>query len=361
MANLTETDVYPAGIYQLEQTDPVLGGAPNEATGAGMDNIPHQQLAKRTKWLKTRVDQLLSTVVAATTAVAGIVQLSTSTNSTSTTTAATPSAVKSANDNAETRALKATTISADGLATGGGNLSANRTISVPVATWDQTVAGTDNATAMTPLRVAQALVERLSMAFYVDSTYGDDTAVGTDALPLKSVAEAVRRCPPGSHATIFLKRSAVLAENVKTRARTILIRSAVGVSPALKSDWWQDPANGLWRPGQIEFYGVAGSLIFNEIGVQFGARAAGTRADQFECGLVMTNGLTAPAFVGFAASSIYRFAGADGFLLSSAAGTGTINLTPTVTYSGMDGWWCAGVAAGTARTATRYNTNLTTL
>ncbi len=157
MATIPETNEYPAGIYQLEQTDPVLGGAPNEATGAGMDNIPHQQLAKRTNWLKTRVDQLLSQVVAATTAVAGIVQLSTATNSTSTTTAATPSAVKAANDNAETRALKTITVSAGGLATGGGSLAANRTITVTAATQAQAEAGTDNATAMTPLRAAQAI------------------------------------------------------------------------------------------------------------------------------------------------------------------------------------------------------------
>lgn len=56
MATLNESGTWPAGIYQLETTDPVLGGAPNEATGAGMSNIPHQQLARRTQVLKTLVD-----------------------------------------------------------------------------------------------------------------------------------------------------------------------------------------------------------------------------------------------------------------------------------------------------------------
>lgn len=77
MANLVETEEYPAGIRQLEMGDPVLGGAPNEETGAGMDNIPHQQLAKRTRWLKARVDQLLGKVVSATETVAGLSKLAT--------------------------------------------------------------------------------------------------------------------------------------------------------------------------------------------------------------------------------------------------------------------------------------------
>lgn len=57
MADLNDTaTVFPTGIYQIETTDPVLGGAPNESTGAGMVNIPHQQLAKRTKVLKSMLD-----------------------------------------------------------------------------------------------------------------------------------------------------------------------------------------------------------------------------------------------------------------------------------------------------------------
>lgn len=157
MSGLAETDDYPDEIYQIEQTDPVVGGAPNEATGAGMSNIPHQQLAKRTRWLKNRVDALVAAVVSATTSVAGIVQLSSSVASTSTTQAATPSAVKAAYDLAASCASKATSINTGGLATGGGTLAADRTITVTAATQVQAEAGTDTTTAMTPLRTAQAI------------------------------------------------------------------------------------------------------------------------------------------------------------------------------------------------------------
>lgn len=56
MATLPETSEWVAGVYQIATTDPVLGGAPNEATGAGLSNIPALQLAKRTLWLKNLVE-----------------------------------------------------------------------------------------------------------------------------------------------------------------------------------------------------------------------------------------------------------------------------------------------------------------
>lgn len=46
MANLLETETWDEGIYQLETTDPVQGGAD------GVDNAPHKNLANRTLWLK---------------------------------------------------------------------------------------------------------------------------------------------------------------------------------------------------------------------------------------------------------------------------------------------------------------------
>lgn len=57
MANLTENPAsWESGVYQIETTDPVLGGVPNVGTGAGMSNIPHLQLANRTAFLKKVID-----------------------------------------------------------------------------------------------------------------------------------------------------------------------------------------------------------------------------------------------------------------------------------------------------------------
>lgn len=52
MADLPESNEWPAGIYQLETSDPVLGGP------EGIDNLQAKQLANRTLWLKVKADSL---------------------------------------------------------------------------------------------------------------------------------------------------------------------------------------------------------------------------------------------------------------------------------------------------------------
>lgn len=54
MANLSESAVWDAGIYQLEITDPVAGGA------EGVSNAQAKSLANRTVYLKNKVDKLIS-------------------------------------------------------------------------------------------------------------------------------------------------------------------------------------------------------------------------------------------------------------------------------------------------------------
>lgn len=56
MATLPESSEFTSGIYQIETTDPVLGGVPNDATKAGLSNIPAMQLARRTRWLKDVIE-----------------------------------------------------------------------------------------------------------------------------------------------------------------------------------------------------------------------------------------------------------------------------------------------------------------
>jgi hypothetical protein len=53
MADLTESNEWPEGIYQLETSDPVLGGP------EGIDNVQAKQLANRTKWLKDQIAKIV--------------------------------------------------------------------------------------------------------------------------------------------------------------------------------------------------------------------------------------------------------------------------------------------------------------
>ncbi|POG02235.1 hypothetical protein BGP82_12870 [Pseudomonas putida] len=52
MADLPESVDWTAGIYQLETSDPVLGGPD------GIDNLQAKQLANRTRWLKDKTEQI---------------------------------------------------------------------------------------------------------------------------------------------------------------------------------------------------------------------------------------------------------------------------------------------------------------
>jgi phage-related tail fiber protein len=56
MANLPELNEFTEGVYQLETSDPVLGGAD------GMTNVPIKALVNRTRWLKAQVDALAEAV-----------------------------------------------------------------------------------------------------------------------------------------------------------------------------------------------------------------------------------------------------------------------------------------------------------
>ena len=101
MGNLNETEKWEENIYQLETSDPVLGGAD------GISNRAPRQLANRTKWLKKKTEEAAQSLAEhvrsrnhpdATLTAKGFTQLSSATNSTSETLAATPKAVKAAYD-----------------------------------------------------------------------------------------------------------------------------------------------------------------------------------------------------------------------------------------------------------------------
>ena len=87
MANLQETARWETGIYQLETSDPVMGGAD------GIDNRQAKQLGNRTLWLKNELEQMAREIPAA-------VTKSDAVNSDSSANVATSKAVKAAYDKA---------------------------------------------------------------------------------------------------------------------------------------------------------------------------------------------------------------------------------------------------------------------
>lgn len=73
-------------------------------------------------------------------------------------------------------------ITGGGIATGGGDLSENRTITVPKSTSAQALAGTDDSTVMTPVRVQEKInAEKDDLTVLLDKATYDPQGVGGDA------------------------------------------------------------------------------------------------------------------------------------------------------------------------------------
>lgn len=143
MADLPELNEWAAGIYQLETSDPVLGGP------EGIDNLQAKQLASRTKWLK---DQLAK-IVDGTNAAGKAVQLKTSRTLTFNG-AATGSGTYDGSADTEI-ALTLADMSWVKITSGKPTTLGGYGITLP--TQIQAEAGTDNTLPMTPLRVFQAI------------------------------------------------------------------------------------------------------------------------------------------------------------------------------------------------------------
>ncbi|MFJ5282338.1 hypothetical protein ACIP66_00555 [Pseudomonas sp. NPDC088429] len=69
MADLSEKNDWAPGLYQLETSDPVLGGP------EGVSNLQAKQLGSRTHWLKRKLESLVEKVEQATESVLGTVRI----------------------------------------------------------------------------------------------------------------------------------------------------------------------------------------------------------------------------------------------------------------------------------------------
>ncbi|EAO5523906.1 hypothetical protein E9976_04130 [Salmonella enterica] len=110
MGKLTELEQWDEDVYQIETSDPVLGGP------EGITNRPAKQLANRTQWLKKQLEDANNALAEhaksrnhpdATLTDKGFVKLYSGVTSMDETMAATPKAVKIAMDNANERLAKA--------------------------------------------------------------------------------------------------------------------------------------------------------------------------------------------------------------------------------------------------------------
>jgi hypothetical protein len=87
------------------------------------------------------------------------------------------------------KADAARSIGVGGLATGGGNLSADRTITVPKSTTPQAIAGSDDTTAMTPLTTSAAVAAHQAAAKAWVNFNGSGTVAIRDSFNVTSITD----------------------------------------------------------------------------------------------------------------------------------------------------------------------------
>lgn len=153
MSVLLETAEWVDEIYQIKELDPVHGGPPDLSQGLGITNVPAQQLANRTAFLKLGMTALEEREIAT-----GV-----------------------------------------GLS-GGGDLSADRTIAVIRASEAEAEAGENHTKIMTALRVAQAIKAQVTGIGigeqWVDMMSARDTEtayVNARGRPLMVIVRGTRR------------------------------------------------------------------------------------------------------------------------------------------------------------------------
>jgi len=190
MSNLAETPTWETGIYQLEESDVVQGGA------AGIDNVQPRQLANRTLYLKTLVDALGAgkqpadatlTALAALVTAADKIIYATAADAFATTTLT--AFMRTLLDDADAAAARSTL----------GVIAASETAAglVELATTAEVVAGTDTARAATPAGVAASIAALVASSPAALNTLNElAAALGNDPNFATTIANALATKAP---------------------------------------------------------------------------------------------------------------------------------------------------------------------
>lgn len=203
MADLPEVNNWEPGIYQLETSDPVLGGP------EGIDNQQAKQLANRTQWLRDQIQKILDGV----TTIGKAAQLATARTLRFKGAATGSGTYDGSADTEITLALvdsgvaagtyTKVTLNAKGIATGGSNPTVLTDYGITFASQVEAETGADTNKPMSALRVFQAIaakviqatesvlgIARIATQLVVDAGTDDTTIVSPKKLS-KFVADYV--------------------------------------------------------------------------------------------------------------------------------------------------------------------------
>jgi hypothetical protein len=214
----------------------------------------------------------------------------------------------------------------------------------------------------TAVAAAIAAVPIMVRTYYVDQIAGDDTSVGTQALPLKTIEKALSNTPAGGLCTVVLINDYTMSGTITTDKQMLHIKSLVStVKKKLNTPYYvQDDIAKL--PGIT--FATGGVVMLTDITLTLPSIAGVPVPQPFYNAFFKTGSVAGIPMmtVKFSRSEVLQAADATATLFVQLSSAVTFMVTETTFPAGFGGRYISGVASGTNPTAlSTVVTNLGTL
>ena len=209
---------------------------------------------------------------------------------------------------------------------------------------------------------AIAAVPNMVKTFYVDQIAGDDTSVGTQALPLKTIEKALSNTPSGGLCTVVLISDYTMNGTITTDKQMLHIKSLIStVKKKLNTPYYvQDDIAKL--PGIT--FATGGVVMLTDITLTLPSIVGVPVPQPFYNAFFKTGSVAGIPLmtVKFSRCEVLQAADATATLFVQLSSAVTFMVTETTFPAGFGGRYISGVASGTSPTAlSTVITNLGTL
>lgn len=214
-----------------------------------------------------------------------------------------------------------------------------------------TTFNTKNTSIDASVAAAIAAVPIMAKTYYVDQIAGDDTSVGTQALPLKTIEKALSNTPAGGLCTVFLINDYTMNGTITTDKQMLHIRSLIStVKKKLNTPYYvQDDIAKL--PGIT--FATGGVVMLTDITLTLPSISGVPVPQPFYNAFFKTGSVAGIPMmkVKFSRSEVLQAADATATLFVQLSSAVTFMVTETTFPAGFGGRYIGGVASGTNPTA----------
>ncbi|HGM4965920.1 hypothetical protein [Pseudomonas monteilii] len=194
---------------------------------------------------------------------------------------------------------------------------------------------------------AVAAAPSIVRAYWVDPQLGDDSAIGTEASPFKTLQRAVDATPDGGRVTAWLARDYVLDKSITTSGRQLVIAAVAGSGRKLIcNEFMPEGSDQLTRMGSF-WLSNGSTLQLLNVTVSLPASSAGDLSAYYA--LAFASGSSAPILmqVRMYNCTLELRGTFRGKLIGPGSALIALSMTGTAVPSALNGSLFVGIAAGT--------------